>query len=300
MSVVDSVLTGGDLQLSAKRSEPDRGPPKATIVALPGGGYTSAYWHHPKYPEASLLELGAYLGYRVLAFDRPGYGLSSSRHPDGVALPDQVGCLTGILDELGAQPDTGAGIFLIGHSLGGILSLLIASGQRIPALLGIDVSGVPHRFSDQLSVAVTAAIDELSNIPQDLPPTAMFYGPVGTYDRSLLSRGGDISAAPCPIIELQQSRAWPEQFTSAASRIDVPIQYTLGEHEKVTRCDWPALREIENLFTATPRILMQQQPGAGHNISLHHVGRAFHLRALAFFDEVLALRMPGTVTRPAA
>ena len=29
------------------------------------------------------------------------------------------------------------------------------------------------------------------------------------------------------------------------------------------------------------------QRASGHNISLHHVARAYHLRALAFFDEAL-------------
>jgi hypothetical protein len=27
------------------------------------------------------------------------------------------------------------------------------------------------------------------------------------------------------------------------------------------------------------------QRASGHNISLHHVARAYHLRAIAFFDE---------------
>lgn len=32
----------------------------------------------------------------------------------------------------------------------------------------------------------------------------------------------------------------------------------------------------------------QWQVASGHNISLHLVARAYHLRAIAFFDEVLA------------
>jgi pimeloyl-ACP methyl ester carboxylesterase len=288
MDAVACTLSCGALQLSARRSDPSRQSPKATIVALPGGGYTGAYWHHPKYPESSLLDLGAHLGYRVFAVDRPGYGASSAQHPEGVGLAEQVECLTDILNTVGAQPDAGAGIFLVGHSLGGILSLLVASRPRLPKLLGMDVSGVPYRFSPQLSAAVSAAID-LPGAPSESSAATMFYGPKGSYEPSLLSSGGDISAAQCPLIELDESRVWPDQFASVASGITVPVQYTLGEYEMVTLSDTASLQEIAALFTASPRILMHRQPGAGHNISLHHVGRAYHLRALAFFDEVLAL-----------
>lgn len=43
-----------------------------------------------------------------------------------------------------------------------------------------------------------------------------------------------------------------------------------------------------SLFTNSPRVVSHLQVGSGHNISLHKVARAYHLRALAFFDEVLS------------
>jgi pimeloyl-ACP methyl ester carboxylesterase len=48
------------------------------------------------------------------------------------------------------------------------------------------------------------------------------------------------------------------------------------------RCDSGAL------FTRSPRVALQWQVASGHNISLHRVARAYHLRAIAFFDETLA------------
>jgi hypothetical protein len=42
------------------------------------------------------------------------------------------------------------------------------------------------------------------------------------------------------------------------------------------------------LFTSSPRVVLEWQRDSGHNISLHRVARAYHLRAVAFFDEVLA------------
>jgi pimeloyl-ACP methyl ester carboxylesterase len=39
--------------------------------------------------------------------------------------------------------------------------------------------------------------------------------------------------------------------------------------------------------TSAPRVELAWQRASGHNISLHHVARAYHLRAIAFFDEAL-------------
>ena len=61
----------GNLWLSALESKPE-GVPRATVIALHGGGYSAAYWDSPLDPEASLLTLGADLGYHVIALDRPG------------------------------------------------------------------------------------------------------------------------------------------------------------------------------------------------------------------------------------
>lgn len=280
------LLDAASWRLSARRADPE-GAARGTIVALPGGSYNSAYWDHPRLPDASLLTLGAALGYRVVAVDRPGYGASTVQGARGPLLPEQADVLADLVNALGAEPGAGRGIFLIGHSMGGILSLMIAALRRTPALLGIDVSGVPHRYSDTLAEAVRATID---GSIQDTSHSAatLFYGPSGSYDPAV-TIPGDAAMTPGPMAELEDSANWPANFPATAANVRVPVQFTLGEHETVTRTGWPALREIEELFTASPIVSMRHQLGAGHNISLHHVGRAYHLRALAFFDEILAL-----------
>jgi hypothetical protein len=50
------------------------------------------------------------------------------------------------------------------------------------------------------------------------------------------------------------------------------------------------------LFTSSPRAVPEWQRASGHNISLHRVARAYHLRAVAFFDEVLASAQRRPVT----
>lgn len=280
------VLDVGGLSLSGLRAEPRATAALATILALPGGGYGSGYWHHPLTLDASLLTLGAGLGYRVVAIDRPGYFASAQPGRDGMLLADQATVLAALVERLAAEPGSGRGTFLIGHSMGGILALMTAALRITPSLLAVDVSGVPYRFSSDLAGAVA---HELGDSPESAKASAarLFYGPPGSFDGALL-RGRDVAAHPLPLIELRDAFDWPDRFAAVAGKITRPVQFSLGEQDHTTPSDPDTLRDIAKLFTASPRVLTHRQPGAGHNVSLHHVGRAYHLRALAFFDEILA------------
>jgi pimeloyl-ACP methyl ester carboxylesterase len=278
-------LTADGLKLSAIRGEPD-GPARATIVALPGGGYNSAYWHHPANRAGSLVELGAALGFRTWSVDRPGYGATAPQFPDGCPLERQEAVVVGLIDTLSRAPGAGAGVFLIGHSMGAILALRVAA-KRQGGLLGVDVSGIPLRFSPRLASAVSANLEREEGHSPGKSAAALFYGPPGSYDPAILTR--DVALSPPPSIELADSLAWPGQFADVARSIEVPVRITLGDHEQVTDTGWPALRETAALFTRANRVETALQARAGHNVSLHHVARAFHLRSLAFFEEALAL-----------
>ena len=191
-----------------------------------------------------------------------------------------------LLDTLAVEAGAGRGTFLVGHSLGGILGLTIASLQRTPSLLGIDVSGVPRHFSSDLAIAVDANLQQRTDLTIK-SPAQLFYGPPGSFNAELIASATSAGEASRPL-ELEESQAWPDDFPNVAARVTVPVQFTLGEHEEVTRTGWSALRDVERLFTSAPLVQMQYQASAGHNVSLHHVGRAYHLRALAFFDEIAA------------
>jgi pimeloyl-ACP methyl ester carboxylesterase len=228
------------------------------------------------------------LGYRIIALDRPGYGASARPDGGGVVLDDQVESIGELIGKLATEDQAGKGLFLIGHSMGGILALMVAAQPRFENILGVDVSGVPRRYSDRLAHSMAAVIRGEPNAPEATPAAILFYGPPGTYSTEFAEQI-DPASAPCPLTELEDSYRWPGLFKRIAGRITVPVQYTLGEFETVTRCDWATLNETGRLFGASSRVAVYQQPGAGHNVSLHHVGRAYHLRALAFFDEILAL-----------
>lgn len=282
--VSEIVLKLKDIKLSARLAKPVSATPKAVILAVPGGGYTGGYWHNPMCPEASLLLLGASLGYQVVALDRPGYGLSENDFPQGMELNQQSELIADLVTQLSVE--TGLGVFLIGHSLGGILSLMATPLTSSECLLGIDVSGVPRHFSERLTAALAAAFDDETPGSKGRGARSIFYGPEGSFN-PLLHSQRDTSARESPLAELGDSINWPALFGEVAAKILIPVQYTLGEYEHVTACDWETLHNTRLLFSASPRVELHRQVGAGHNISLHYVGRAYHLRALAFFDEIL-------------
>lgn len=285
MNRVDEIVIPiNGVELSAKIAKPLSGNARAVILAIPGGGYTSGYWHNPMCLDASLLTLGASLGYQVVALDRPGYGISESDFPAGMELKQQSEIIADLVNKLAVEFDLG--VFLIGHSLGGILSLMATCFLQEKHLLGIDVSGVPKRFSERLTLALEAAFDGDVQSTSGRGARAIFYGPEGTFN-PLLHRQRDPSSSESPLSELGDSINWPQLFPEVAEKITVPVQYTLGEFEHVTRCDWDTLHDTGLLFSSSPRVQLHRQVDAGHNISLHYVGRAYHLRVLAFFDEVL-------------
>jgi pimeloyl-ACP methyl ester carboxylesterase len=147
VSIAPHTFQLGAFGLSALVAQSAEPKVRATVLAIPGGGYTKSYWHNSSLPGQSLLDVGSRRGFNVIALDRPGYGASTDLNPAQLTWDEQTKILLSLIDSLPSSLDLGAGVFLIGHSLGGCLSLLIGATGACSRLLGIDVSGVPFRFS---------------------------------------------------------------------------------------------------------------------------------------------------------
>lgn len=256
--------------------------PRALVLALHGGGYTAGYWDHPLDPGASLLSLGAILGYHVVAIDRPGYG--SSRNGRGFAMDAQADMLYELVQKI--RPTQETPVFLIGHSAGGILALIMASRPEATRLSGIDVSGVPLRWtSDQLEHVARLQVGTegyAPRAPRELR-VALFYAD-GDYDPAILDHD-DRLAHPIPTAELGDIQTWPDRMAEICKRIRIPVQYVQGDREASSAAGAEIIEEAAYMLSGSSRAVFYRHSRTGHNISLHAVARAYHLRAFAFFDE---------------
>ncbi|MDG4862674.1 alpha/beta fold hydrolase [Streptomyces sp. T-3] len=284
------VLDAAGLSLSGLLIEPEHLPPRATLVALHGGGMSAGYFDGQAHPCQSLLTLGARLGYTVLALDRPGYGASAAQLPDGAALEEQADAVHAALRSFAQRHPTGDGLFLLAHSYGGKLALTCAAADAGASLLGLDVSGVGHRYA----LAPSELPDALEHGHWTRNWGALHLYPPGTF------RTSAAVVAPTPPRERAEALQWPGRFADVAARVRVPVRLTFAEYEAWWRHDDQALDELSGLLGASPRVVVDRQPSSGHNISLGWVARTYHLRALAFAEECLVHRQTDTAARVGA
>ncbi|MFJ8944366.1 alpha/beta hydrolase [Streptomyces sp. NPDC102395] len=266
--------------LSALLSAPQDTPPRATVVALHGAGMSAGYFDGGAQPDASMCALGAHLGFAVLAVDRPGYGDSAVGLPEGLDLAGQARVLRAGLDHFHAEHSVGTGTFLLAHSFGGKLALTLAAEAPPDDLLGLDISGCGHRYAPRSAELLAG------------PDRARWrhnWGRLGLYPPATFQRSADL-VKPIPEQELRGASGWPEAFDALAPRVRVPVRLTFAEHELWWRHDTETLDDLRARLSAAPRVVVDRQPDAGHNISLGRTARAYHLRALAFFEECLPER----------
>ncbi|MFD7401855.1 alpha/beta hydrolase [Streptomyces sp. NPDC059866] len=270
-------LDAAGVSLSGLLAEPERSAPRATVVALHGGGMSAGYFDGQAHPDLSLLALGARLGFTVLALDRPGYGHSAARLPDGQTLAEQAVTVSSAIMEFGERCPTGAGVLLVGHSYGGKLALHLAADGSLESLLAVDVAGIGHRFAvDPGSLA------QLHGVRQ----RRLNWGPLTLYPPGTFLASGRV-VAPMPRREAEGVRDWPRLSDTLLPRVGVPVRLTFAEHEAWWRTTDDDLADLAGRFTGAPRVLVERLPGAGHNISLGWAARAYHLRVLAHLEEAL-------------
>ncbi|CAJ1503618.1 alpha/beta hydrolase [[Mycobacterium] kokjensenii] len=257
--------------------------PRAVVVALHGGGTTSLYFDCPGRPELSLLQIGAELGYTVIALDRPGYG-SSALYPEAMAEPAQrVQLAYRAVDRILGERPRGAGLFVLGHSNGCELAVRMAADDRGTELLGLELAGTGLRYRG-------AARDALSSAGPGERPTGLrelLWEPASLYPDAVL-RGITNSSSGAPY-EADMVADWPRRdFPELAGRIRIPVRFTFAEHEKVWESDPAAQRAIRDIFTAAPSFTGNDQPDAGHNISLGFSAPDYHRSVLSFVNDCAA------------
>lgn len=283
------VVNAGGVPMSALLAEAAQ--PRAVVVALHGGGTTSVYFDCPGQPDLSLLRAGSAQGYTVIALDRPGYG-SSAPYPAAIAEPEQRVELahTAIDRVLGERP-RGAGLFVMAHSNGCELALRMAAAETGAELLGLELAGTGRHYHP-------AAADILATARPDHRPAGLrelLWEPAHLYPPDVV--GGITKSSSGAPYEAAMVTDWPRRdFPALAGKVRVPVQFSFAEHERVWRSDAAAQAEIAALFTGAPRVVLNEQAGAGHNLSLGWSAAAYHQSVLSFLEQCAVAGTTAEIT----
>lgn len=284
------VLNTGQIKLSGLINCNVATPTRGLILALHGGGYSAGYWNCPV-RGTSLFTLAAKLGYHVLAPDRPGYGLSQDFDPAQLGLNNQVEFLFDAVEAWSHENRFAGPTFVIGHSLGGIIALLMAAHSRALGLCGIDVQGVPiHHSTNAAGDTVNSFSQSSTHVPAISAQLRkwLMFGPEDTYE-PLSDQHDATLLRPMPVAEYREAIAMPAAWPSVLPSIRTPVQFTVAELEVMQATGWDVIDEVRNLLSDSPHKAMHLQERSGHNASAHKIAPAYHLRALAFFEDCIAL-----------
>lgn len=298
---------------------PCRTGPRAVIVALHGGAAKPAYFDAPNRPRLSLLRTGAALGFTVIALDRPGYGSSAAYADRMTSVGRRVDLAYAAIGQLLQGRSRGAGVFLLGHSMGCSLAVQMAADDRGAGLLGLEIAGIGRQYQPSALAALgarmrSATADRTANrtasatadgtASSTTDGTArgtaegteqagtgsaiadMVWGPAHLYPPDAASG----LYSPGPGYEGDEVRRWPGEFPGLAAQVRIPVRYSLGDHERVWRSGAAALADVAALFTASPRVVTAEQAGASHNISVGVSALAYHLKVLSFAEECVLAR----------
>lgn len=255
--------------------------PRAVIVALHGGATTPDYFDAPGFPHQSLVRVGASLGFTVVAPDRPGYGASREAVGHNIGPARQVDLTCGVIDQVMMGRDRGAGVFVLGHSQGAVITARMAADPRSTDLIGIELAGTGvHHSAEARARLASAAVGGASG------PSlrTLLWQPEYLYrDRTRV-----LSWAPR--FEGVDAKVWPQELTALAPRIAVPVRITLGDHESWWLSGSAGLSSMAELFTSSPRVVVDEQFESGHNLSLGISALAYHLKVLSFVEECVLVR----------
>lgn len=258
---------------------PVRGYP--LLVLLHGGGYTSEYFNVAGSPAGSFVDIANRSGFDVLRIDRPGYGRSSQ-------LADEVNTYARQAEILASAVATAVGdadrpVFLVGHSIGGMIGLELAARDLDWRLVGLAISGMGTKLSDSGLGEQLGAIpgSGLTELPAELR-RQIFYGPESTVSAAVVEAAG-ICYAPAPIVELRAAARWAfERLDDVAAAVSIPVHHALGEYDSIWDVSDAALVAFTSRFRPEVSIRAELIRRAGHSIDHHCVGATLHHRQLGF------------------
>ncbi|MDF0531209.1 alpha/beta hydrolase [Tsukamurella sp. 8F] len=276
--VESTTLDADGVPLAARIARP-AGASRALILVLHGGTYDSEYYQAG---DDSLLALGPGLGYTVVAVDRPGYGGSTAVPADRLGFDAQTKILTAAMESLAAS--SGLPLVLVGHSIGGMLALLVAASSATPR--GVEISGLGELWQPGVREMWGGLRSDAPAI--ELPPEAhagVMLGADDTVDGAAAARDGELMR-PMPMPELDDVIDWADRLPTVGAAVTAPVRLTFAEQDKIWRSDDEAMAAAACHFTGP--FAATRMAGVGHSIELHRRAREYALSQLSFVEQSIA------------
>lgn len=250
------------------------------VVAIHGGTYTSKYFDIEGY---SLMARASSLGIPIFALNRPCYADSGQLKPEEATILRSAEVINEALHQLwSTHAGNAAGIVVIGHSIGGAATILLASMQKKWPLLGIAVSGVglasPKHVAEQWSNLPPIPSIPLPNDVKD----HLMFGPEWTYRAGVpeICHQADFLTPRQELLDIVFE--WPNLFAKVASKVTVPVHYRQSEFDPLWVVDESQVLGFKNMFTNAPFVDAEYFKSSGHCIDFHRLGAAFQLQQLEF------------------
>jgi pimeloyl-ACP methyl ester carboxylesterase len=255
--------------------------PRAVIVAIHGGATSSRYFDCPGQPRLSLLRMAASQGYTAIALDRPGYGASALYQDEMSDIDRRVELAFGAVDKL-VGATRGEGLFVMAHSAGCELGLRMAVDERGRDVMGVEVAGTGLRYNPEAK----AVIGKASTTSRPAGLRDLLWQPTELYPAEVLT--GALSAQGAAY-EADVTAQWPRRdFPTVAARVTVPVEFSIADHEAVWESTPQARADIAALFTAAPRVVVNEMAYSGHNLSVGLTAETYHQRVLSFVEDCVA------------
>jgi pimeloyl-ACP methyl ester carboxylesterase len=257
--------------------------PRAVVVAVHGGATTSAYFDCPGHPQLSLLRMATSLGHTAIAIDRPGYGASALYADEMSTAERRVALAFGVVDKLVEPDGRGTGLFMMGHSAGCELALRMTIDERGVDVVGLELAGTGLRYN-----AAAKAVIKEATLTSRPGLRGLLWEPTELYPEDVLTGG---LSAPGVQYEAEVTTNWARRdFPALAAEVHVPVEFSVADHERVWDTTPEALTAIVAMFTASPRVVVNEVADSGHNLSVALSAETYHERVLSFADGCLEAR----------
>lgn len=256
------------------------GAKKPLLVCIHGGGCNAGYFDLPGFSFRARAEAR---GYPLLLVNRPGHG--GSGPSGGVDFRSAAAVISKHIEGVVEAHSPSRKWFLIGHSIGGAVSIVVAGENRPRGLSALAVSGI----GDTPTSLAAAWFRQLGGLPIDgVLASDLLFGPSGSYSWRA-PKALRHSAEPWQPAEVTETLdQWPAQWAGFAAKVEVPTHLRLAEAEQIWETGAVTVRRLASKFERASEVDAGMVPEGGHLYEVHYRGHELMESQLDFFDRITA------------